>query len=171
MPGVAGRSGRKRKPTALRAAMGNPGHRPLPTNEPTPTPGVPDAPASLRREEREVWDRVVPELKRMGVLSKMHREIIASYCRAEALECRAAAALRKEGEVIKAPFGPKKNPWMDILDKAEKRKRAIAVEFGMTPSSQARATKVIGGDGIEDEKEPDNPALRLLKRANAARSA
>ncbi len=158
--------GRKPKPTALKIAQGNPGGKPLPKNEPKPTPGMPDPPAMLGSEERAVWDRFVPELLKMGVLAKVHGDMIASYCRAVVQERLAAAALAEQGHVVKTRYGQRVNPWFRVMQDAEKRRRAIAVEFGLTPASQARASKV----EVESNEEPDDPALRLLKRANAART-
>jgi len=158
--------GRKPKPTALKMAMGNPGGRRLPTDEPQPTPGLPDPPAMLVPEERAVWDRIVPEMLKMGVLAKVHGDLIGSYCRAVVEERRAAAALAEQGHVVKTRYGQRVNPWFRVMQDAEKRMRAIAVEFGLTPSSHARASKVQVGSN----EEPDDPAQRLLKRANAART-
>ncbi len=158
--------GRKPKPTEVKRRNGKPGHRALPENEPEPTPGMPAPPDDIADDVRAIWDRVTPELFKMGVLAKVHREIVASYCRAVAEEEWAERVIADEGAIIDTPFGKKANPAVKIRNDAEKRKRQIAVEFGLTPSSQARASKV--PQPKDPDSQSENPALRLLKRASSA---
>ena len=65
--------GPKPKPTALKIAQGNPGHRPLPKNEPRPRVAAPSMPDFLDAGGRAEWRRVVPILLEMGLLTKMDR--------------------------------------------------------------------------------------------------
>jgi phage terminase small subunit len=51
-------AGRRPKPAALRIVTGNPGHRPIPEDEPTPVPGWPDKPPTLGKIAAAEWDRL-----------------------------------------------------------------------------------------------------------------
>lgn len=48
--------------------------------QPTAVPGAPDAPPWLSDEGRWLWDRVAPELERMGVLGRLDVASLAAAC-------------------------------------------------------------------------------------------
>lgn len=68
-----------RKSKQSKSLDANPGKRPL--EIPKPPPGVPEKPEWLTGEAGREWDRVIPILDSMGVLSKLDRSAIADYCR------------------------------------------------------------------------------------------
>ena len=71
-------------PTELKILTGNRGKRPLNDREPKPTPAVPTCPDEVQELAKVVWDRIIPELTSMGVLTKIDGETVARYCIASA---------------------------------------------------------------------------------------
>jgi phage terminase small subunit len=69
-------------PTALKLLAGNPGHRPLNQNEPKPELVAPTCPSHLSREAKREWRRIVPELEKLGLLTRIDRAALAAYATA-----------------------------------------------------------------------------------------
>jgi P27 family predicted phage terminase small subunit len=139
-------SGRKPKPSNLHALHGNPGKRARNPYEPKPTTAVPHCPGHLDAEARREWRRVVPELRTVGLLSKLDRAVLAAYCaswsRWVALERHLAELTAEkgvEGLLATAQSGYQMpHPLLTAANKAAEQIRALAVEFGMTPSARSR---------------------------------
>jgi len=74
--------GRRPKPTRLKVLTGNPGKRPMNTNEPKPEPTVPECPNELGPVARAEWDRLAAELGKLKILTALDRAALAAYCRA-----------------------------------------------------------------------------------------
>ncbi len=128
--------GRKPKPTALRVIEGNPGKRPLNTEEPKPGPlGAP--PADLAGVALDKWHELAG-LWRL-VVTAADRDQLAEYCRLEARRVEAEEKVREDGAVAYTAGGaPVQSAWLIILNKCREDMRKIAVEFGGTPASRAR---------------------------------
>jgi hypothetical protein len=56
-------AGRRPKSAALKLVTGNPGHRPIPSDEPVAVPGAPDKPPGLSKAAGEEWDRLLNSLE------------------------------------------------------------------------------------------------------------
>jgi P27 family predicted phage terminase small subunit len=162
-------SGRRPLPTAVKKARGNPGKRKLNDAEPKPDPGDPPMPKGLSQAAADEWRSIVPELRQMGVLTKVDGKALAAYCHAFARWMEAEAEIRRLGIVVMEPiFGVgerflgcryKKNPAVTISETAMKIMKAFLVEFGMTPSSRSR---------VRIEKPPEaDPFDKFLKRGAA----
>jgi P27 family predicted phage terminase small subunit len=136
----------------LKVLDGNPGRRPLNEREPAAPQGVPPCPDWLSDEARAEWDRVIPELQMMGLLSTADRAALAAYCTAWARWVEAEAMVKKLGTIVKSPDKgfPMKSPYLSIADQALETMRKLMVEFGLTPSSRSRI-KVPGGGDAADE--------------------
>lgn len=80
-----GKRGPSPKPTPIRVLEGNPSRRPINENEPKPTDGTPPMPPHLDRRARVVWRQIAPELSRLGLLTVVDGEALASYCTAARL--------------------------------------------------------------------------------------
>ena len=154
--------GRKPTPTNLKVLSGNPGKRPLPNNEPKPEPIAPDCPEWLHEDAKTEWQRIAPQLERLGLLTQIDMTILAGYCESWAQYKKAIEFIHKHGEAfpIKDENGKIKYlqqvPQVSIANKALANVKAIAAEFGMTPSSRGR----IQVPGLEDEDEME----QLLSR-------
>lgn len=131
--------GRKPKPTAIKELEGNPGKRALNRKEPQPSGGIPSRPAHLHGAAAIEWNRVVKELQEMGVLTRIDRAVLASYCVAYGHWVDAEQHLQEEGAVIETTFGNKvQNPYLQISKRSMDQMVKFAAEFGMTPSSRSR---------------------------------
>jgi P27 family predicted phage terminase small subunit len=133
-----GKRGPAPKPSALRVIEGNRGRRPLNKREPKPTPITPSCPSHLARAARTEWERIVPELERMGLMTIVDRAGLAAYCQAWARWREAELALKAEGYVIQSRGMRVKNPWLAVADKAILQIRAFSSEFGFTPAARTR---------------------------------
>jgi P27 family predicted phage terminase small subunit len=132
-------AGRRPKPTHLRLLQGNPGKRPINSNEPKPPAQAPEIPAHLNEEARAEWNRMSEILLRLGLLTTIDRAAFAAYCVAWARWVEAEDALKKSGTVVKAPSGyPMISPYLVISNRAVEQMRAFIVEFGLSPASRSR---------------------------------
>src|ERR1700677_1826042 len=73
-------TGRTPTPTAIRILNGNPSRRPLPTNEPQYTPGVPERPKGMSPGARKEGDGLVGEMALSGVLRLVDAGALAMLC-------------------------------------------------------------------------------------------
>ncbi len=103
------------KPTALKVIQGNPGHRPLPENEPEPVSWDGEAPAWVKAAGRKVWDELAPRMRENGRLTEMDVELFGHACANLAVARRAPKNIRN----------------LEIANK-------ILARFGMTPSDRAK---------------------------------
>lgn len=129
------------KPTALKILEGNPGQRKLNTEEPKPTPGAPRPPADLKGEALAEWGRIVPELERLGLLSKLDRAYLVAYCEAWASFDAARAAMVEHGPLVRGRDGGLvKNPAAAVMKDAADMMLKFGSRFGMSPSDRSRLT-------------------------------
>lgn len=77
-------SGRKPKPTAVKALEGNPGKRSLNTGEPKPEKKAPRCPAWLEGEAKKEWKRMAGQMEKLGILTEIDMAAFAGYCQAYA---------------------------------------------------------------------------------------
>jgi P27 family predicted phage terminase small subunit len=146
-------SGPPPKPTALKKLQGNPGHRLLPQNEPQPELGIPTRPEWLLTEAKREWNRVVPELARLGLLAKVDRALIAAYCQCWARYVEAQKDIAENGSTFttdKGYEGPR--PSVGIATKTLEKLSMLSAKFGFTPSdrSRLRAPEVERKDPFEE---------------------
>src|SRR5687767_8014477 len=87
--------GRKPLPSNVVRLRGNPGKRRLNDAEPTPAPGVPSCPSCLGEEARKEWKRLARELDDLGLLTRIHRGMLAAYCQAHALWVEAVSSIER----------------------------------------------------------------------------
>lgn len=150
-------SGRRPTPTAVKKLHGNRGKRPLNEAEPIAPAGDPEMPADLPKAAALEWKRILPELRALGVLSKIDRAALAAYCHAYARWFEAERQVRRIGVVVREPVlhqgiplkgiaRIKKNPAVTVSEGAMKLMKSFLIEFGMTPAARSRlATKPDGG--------------------------
>jgi P27 family predicted phage terminase small subunit len=153
--------GTKPTPTALKIVRGNPGKRPLPENEPTPSAGA-DAPEYLSPAAAKHWPMVAKQLNDANILTAIDAAALALYCEAFARWRHACDQVNKYGPVIKAPSGfPVQSPYLAIANKAHEQMTKLLIEFGMTPSSRSRVTRADSGESDQSaafvkKKRPGN---------------
>jgi P27 family predicted phage terminase small subunit len=131
--------GRKPVPTALRVARGNPGKRPLNSDEPEIVASLPEPPTYLAGEALEYWHEIATKLETHGLLTRIDASALAEYCVVWVRWRKAEREIEKHGQVILSPSGyPVQSPYVSIANKALSHVRAYESEFGMTPSSRSR---------------------------------
>lgn len=110
----------------------------------------PTAPAWLEGEARRMWDDVVAELSRLGLLKPIDEGALAAYCVTWQRFVDASEIVARTGLVLDTEKGPVKNPAVLIVESASKELRAWSAEFGLTPSSESRLGKTEAPDGDDD---------------------
>ncbi len=133
-----GRRGPAPKPTILRVLEGNPSHRPLPRNEPRPRALAPKCPTTLDATARAYWASVAPELERLGLLTIVDGGALTLLSQAYSEWFAADQVIQELGLTVETKMGMFARPEVRIRDTAAKRFKALAAEFGLTPSSRSR---------------------------------
>jgi P27 family predicted phage terminase small subunit len=116
--------------------------------------GTPDMPNWLDKEARAEWQRVVPILQELRVLTLLDRGLLANYCAAWWLCVQATRLYVREGLAPKAKRGSKMarpHPMVKVATEARAQALRLAAEFGLTPSSRSRVSTAEPGAAIGDE--------------------
>lgn len=151
-------------PTEIKRLMGNPGKRrlPKPGEEPEPTivEELPPPPEWLGEYGVKEWERVGPVLAELRLLTDSDLLTFAAYCANVDLMIESMLDIQKNGTTIRGARGDVRNPALASFAQAVTALRALATEFGMTPSSRARMrlpgddgeslADLVGDDGSED---------------------
>lgn len=157
MVGVAGRSGRRPKPTAKKQLAGNPGKRALNKEEPqfTQITHV-DPPSWMQPLAVQMWETVMPELlaQRIVCITDLHN--VEAFCTAYANWRAAQEMVVQHGPVVESAMGsPMKNPALTAAKEAMAQMVTFGALLGLDPSSRSRLT---GGK----KKSVGNPFADLL---------
>lgn len=154
------KTGRPRKPTALKVLEGNPGKRPLPQNEPKPAPvvNIPKPPPWLNSDGKKAWKRLAPELQRLGLLTVVDMEAFAAACQSYGIWVECERFFKKKNPETGEPYGRTyeytnkagavnivPRPEVRIGQQAIKNFIALMTEFGLSPSSRAGLDIKTGG--------------------------
>lgn len=146
--------GRKPTPTAIKELEGNPGKRPLNSNEPKPDATAPKCPKWLEPEAKKEWKRLSIEMERIGILTKVDMAAFAAYCQAYARWQEAEKFITEHGTIVRTPSGYWQTvPQVSIAQTYMKIMEKLAEQFGLTPSSRSR---IIAGNqegNTDDEME------------------
>ncbi len=166
-------AGRPPKPTQLKIIEGNPGKRPLRRGEPQPQRGIPSRPGWLSPEAKREWNRVAPELDRMGLLAEIDRALLAAYCECWATYVAAVKALRAKKEAPEADgsaqasltfttekgyVGPR--PEIGIAKAMVEKMMQLSARFGFTPSDRSKM--------VVPEVQEENPLAVYLSQRKVA---
>lgn len=167
-------SGRRPLPTKVKKLRGNAGKRKLNDAEPKPALGEPEMPLGLSAAAKEEWRAIVPQLLRLGVLSKIDGKALGGYCAAYARWLAAEFDVAKYGLTIEEPVIDattgkqrklrgrfvvrlKKNPAISTSNDAMKMMKSFLIEFGMTPAARTRLR-------MEKEGPDEDPLDALLRK-------
>ena len=114
---------------------------------------MPELPAHLDDEARAEWARIAPELKRLGLLTRIDRAALALYCVVWSRWVFAEIQINDQGPVVEAPKTKVRmhNPFVSISHRAQTQMLRLLTEFGLTPSarSRIRAIEPPGDDDFE----------------------
>lgn len=130
---------------------GNPGHR-APAQPPTPAPRPPEPPTWLDREGKAEWRRIVPELVKLGLVAKVDRAVLATYCDAWSRFVEARKHLG-DGLVVKYrdDRGPTKNPAWQIYRDAAHLVNQLGERLGVSPRARLRMTSTAAKGQDDDD--------------------
>lgn len=137
------------KPVELKLVEGNPGRRPLPeVPKPTIAASAPKPPAVLGAEGKKLWNRIAPELHRLGLLTDLDLEGLVALCVSWEQARAAAELIRKQGIVVDLPvfrkdgeiagYRTQRHPAAQTLRDSLTQFKAFAAEFGLTPSARTK---------------------------------
>lgn len=117
-----------------------------------PRPGRPTCPAWLEPAAKSEWRRIVPELSRLGLLTRVDRACLAGYCQAWAEFKAATQTITAEGRVCKNEISgvvkthpavlAQRSAWAAILQ--------FSSRFGLDPSGRVKVgdnAKEAAGEG------------------------
>ena len=148
--------GRTAKPAALKLLEGRGDGRDSGGRTVTTGPGfrrVPPAkPGWLSPEASAEWDRVVPELQRLELLSSVQQAPLAAYCESVSRHRAACEALRHQGLTIEAKQGELPNPLVGIVRQEAAAILKFAAHWGLTASTEQQVARE-----ASDADEESNP--------------
>lgn len=149
-----GRRGPPAKPTAQKRREGTYRKDRAPTREPAPTAGVPPCPPGISTDldARGCWERLVPELTRLKLLTLLDGPALEGLCRAYAVAVKADRKLRQHGVIVKTPWGLQQNPAVTISRSAWAEVRRFAAEFGLSPAARSRVSVPKGSEADPAEQ-------------------
>lgn len=143
--------GRKPIPTSLKIVRGNPGHRPLPPDEPKPPSGIPQCPKHLDKEARKIWRKTTKILFPIGITTKIDVTVLARWCQGAANLVR----INEEQYTIK-------NPEKKIDDLTV---RAVQYRVEYERWNHARIETAKGLFKLEGNKFIENPYLKIERQS------
>lgn len=159
---------RRRIPTAVKKARGNPGKRSLPKNEPVPTLAISKEPPSwLTEPQAAEWKAAVTNAH-PGHLSSLDGNVLATYCVAMTVYREAAEKISQAGILAKgADQRVIVSPLVKVLEASGAQLLRAAAELGFTPASRSKVevAHLGSGAGSGGQAKPSNrfAALRLVK--------
>ncbi len=122
----------------MKMRLGNPGHRKLNRHEPKPAAGIPQSPIRLSARARAHWERLVPMLLNLKVLTIVDGDALAAYCTVLERWELATVAIAK-GIIITDDRGnDRPNPAVRIQSDALRHMATFESVFGLTPSARSR---------------------------------
>lgn len=137
--------GRKKTPTAILEMRGSLKKNPHLANhhEPAAPKEKPACPAYLDRIGKAEWKWLIKSLDDLGVLSRVDRDSLATYCQTYSEWRKAVKQCQDEGawyEVVDRQGNQisRRHEWDRIREQTAEAMRKWLVEFGLTPSSRSR---------------------------------
>lgn len=133
-----GMPGPRPKPTHLKLLQGNPGHRPLPENEPEPDGDLFAPPERMPARQQAIWRKCIADAP-PGLLKQLDTNVLERYCAAKASFDKANHEVDRLGEVVNGPGNqPMQNPYLSIRNNSAKQMRACSDELGFSPAARTR---------------------------------
>lgn len=111
---------------------------------------APLKPEWLSAEGSAEWDRVLPELMRLGITKELDGPGLAAYCEAVSTFRLATMLLEREGLTVEWGRGSIAHPAIAIQRHASADIRAWASRFGLTPADEQKLKAADPDDGGDD---------------------
>lgn len=142
--------GRKPKPTEIKKLAGNPGHRPLPSNEPQYDEASDRAPTGMSDEARKYWHALARQVIGSGVLRTVDVPAFVLMAEHYALAMRAAKDIEERDSltVLDENGNERKVPHLQVFRDNAAAYRMFAAEFGMTPASRPKVHGQADGEQL-----------------------
>ena len=141
MSGYAGRQGRKPKVSTIFERERRMGVNPVQKSD-SALPICPFHRGKPQADEEacRAWHRLVKELNKVGLVSKLDGDALTLYCRAWSRWVEAENKLREFGPVIfdKERDRPVLSPYWRVANTAIDQMKSLLGEFGLTPASRSR---------------------------------
>lgn len=136
--------GRRPKSPELKLLQGSRSRKPKSTGgQLKPTVKKLEPPFFIRDEGLAEWNRVEPELRRVGILTMLDFAALVAYCGAYGRFCKAERLIQEVGLIYTTPSGIQRiHPVVGARNDAESAMIRYAAELGITPSSRGRVTPV-----------------------------
>ncbi|MER8005027.1 phage terminase small subunit P27 family [Streptomyces sp. NPDC094149] len=100
----------------------------------------PDA-EKVKADASDIWQRIVPALSAATRITDAQREVVVSFCTAQARVWQAERIISRDGLLVVGANGVLvKNPATTVLNTYSGILRAARVELGLSPSAAARIT-------------------------------
>jgi P27 family predicted phage terminase small subunit len=160
--------GRKPLPTSLKKLRGTWRPDRASGTEPQVESAIPEPPDWLSADALAEWKRLAPQLAAAGLLTKLDRAALASYCSAWGDLCEANRTLQQFGSTYITERGViVLHPMLKVVERSRHALRAFASEFGLSPSARTRvdAKSVPVDDEDEARRRRFFPALARGGRA------
>jgi len=165
MAGKKGRSGRRPIPTAVKKARGTlRKHRTRTDEMKLPRISRLTPPEFLDSYGLEEWNRIVPMLDNVRVLTDADLLALGNYCSTVSVCIRATLETNKSlmAPVIKGSKMRRVHPMIRVAKEARAECLRYAQEFGLTPSSRSRISapgpeKATSKGGDDEEAKEDVP--------------
>jgi P27 family predicted phage terminase small subunit len=131
--------GPKPKPTELKKLAGNPGKRPLNSQEPQPEPASTRCPHGLSDGAKKFWRKQAKQMIELGVLTSADVPAFILMAEHLAIAREAREIIADSGLMDKDVNGvDRKHPLLQVWRDNSTAYRMYASEFGLTPSSRSR---------------------------------
>jgi P27 family predicted phage terminase small subunit len=158
-----GKRGPQPKPTARKKLEGNPGKRKLNKREPRPNISAKIKPREIDQRAREFISVYVPQLQAMQILTDADQAGLELMAVHYSIAWQAAEIVKREGILVKGPFGKVKNPAAQVLRDNSLAFLRYADHFGMTPSSRSSLQVPLPEQPDQLEMELFGPAAQVAK--------
>lgn len=149
--------GRKPTPTVLRVLRGNPGKRPVNTNEPEPEDLSTVCPEEIAENDdaRKEWFRTIVPAIHTRQITSADRAMAIAHCELWATWRSQLAAAGKHAHVVAVGKNnyPTPNPARGMANKTFFLLKQVDAELGLTPTSRSRVTKGKGAPTVDKRKE------------------
>lgn len=156
--------GRPKKPTVIHELNGNPSRLNLDArNQKEPKPKTfrngeyPDPPEWMADDtvSCEEWERLAPELARLGLLTVIDLSAFEMLCRAYSQWRKIDAEIKGlKSLYFQTPSGYiQQVPQVSLAGRYYKQYKDLATEFGLTPSARGRMSLPSGDNGVVDPME------------------
>lgn len=139
-------SGRRPRPSAIQGLFGRKDR--INKAEPQLTPAdesfdIPPLELAGDKDAIEEWIRIVPTLRRAGLVSDLERSPLLALCRCWSRVLAAERDVQAAGAVIQAEAGPVVNPSVKVADTAIGQCLKLWAELGMTPAGRTKLAALV----------------------------